>query len=111
LGWFCFFVGITVIPITLQAFGGAQSGWDVWFAVCWASWAVLWLLFWALLALKKPIAKMTGAICATQGVYTGWIPGYLLLTGAISLQDRDPEARASRIAMESLKGGRSDADL
>jgi len=83
LGWFCFFVGITVIPITLQAFGEASSTWDVWFALCWASWAVLWLLFWALLALEKPIAKMTGVICAAQGVYTGWVPGYLLLTGVM----------------------------
>jgi putative transposase len=24
-----------------------------------------------------------GAVCAAQGVYTGWLPGYLLLTGAI----------------------------
>ncbi len=37
----------------------------------------------ALLALGRPIAKATGAVCAAQGVYTGWIPGYLLLTGAI----------------------------
>ena len=83
LGWFCFFVGITVIPITLQAFGEATTTWDFWFAVCWASWAVLWLMFWALLALKKPIARATGMVCAAQGVYTGWIPGYLLLTGAM----------------------------
>lgn len=83
LGWFCFFVGITVIPITLQAFGEATSTWDFWFTVCWASWAVLWLMFWALLALKQPIARVTGIVCAAQGVYTGWIPGYLLLTGVM----------------------------
>ncbi len=83
LGWFCFFVGVTVIPITLQAFGEAATLWDFWFTLCWASWAVLWLMFWALLALGRPIAKVTGAVCAAQGVYTGWIPGYLLLTGAI----------------------------
>ena len=52
--------------------------------ICWGSWAILWLMFWALLALKKPIAKVTGAFCAANGVYTGWIPGYLLLTGALS---------------------------
>jgi hypothetical protein len=84
LGWFCFFVGITVVPITLDAFGGASSTWDTWFAWCWASWAVLWLMFWALLALQKPIAKVTGVVCAAQGIYTGWIPGYLLLTGTLS---------------------------
>ncbi len=25
----------------------------------------------------------TGALCALEGVYTGWIPGYLLLVGAM----------------------------
>jgi len=85
LGWFCFFVGVTVIPITIDHFATAEmTAWGVWFGICWASWAVLWLLFWALLALKKPIAKTTGAICAAQGVYTGWVPGYMLLTGMIS---------------------------
>ena len=84
LGWFCFFVGVTVIPITLDAFSGANSTWGYWFALCWASWAVLWLMFWALLSLQKPIAKITGIVCAAQGIYTGWIPGYLLLTGVLS---------------------------
>ncbi len=83
LGWFCFFVGITVIPITIDSLAGAVTTWDYWFTICWASWAVLWLMFWAMLALGRPIAKATGAVCAAQGVYTGWIPGYLLLTGAI----------------------------
>ena len=83
LGWFCFFVGVTVIPITVQAFADASGTLGYWLAVCWASWAVLWLMFWALLALKKPIAKITGLLCAAQGVYTGWLPGYLLLVGAL----------------------------
>ena len=83
LGWFCFFVGVTVIPITLQTLAGAQDTLGYWLALCWGSWAVLWLMFWALLALNKPIAKVTGRLCAAQGVYTGWIPGYLLLTGRI----------------------------
>ena len=84
LGWFCFFVGVTVIFITFDAFSVADSTLGVWLGVCWGSWAILWLMFWALLALKKPIAKVTGAFCAANGVYTGWIPGYLLLTGALS---------------------------
>ena len=71
LGWFCFFVGVTVIPITLQAFTEAQSMLGYWLGICWGSWAVLWLMFWALLSLKKPIVKVTGALCAAQGVYTG----------------------------------------
>ncbi len=83
LGWFCFFVGVTVIPITLQTLAEAQSPLGYWLVVCWGSWAVLWLMFWALLALQKPIAKPTGMLCAAQGVYTGWIPGYMVLVGAL----------------------------
>ncbi len=84
LGWFCFFVGVTVIPIFFTTFNEAVSLWDFWFALCWLSWSVLWLLFWALLALQRAeVTRFTGALCALQGIYTGWIPGYLLLTGAI----------------------------
>jgi hypothetical protein len=80
LGWFCFFVGITVIPIFLDAFASAVTLWDWWFAICWLSWSILWLLFWALLALQRTeIAYFTGALCSIQGIYTGWIPGFLLL--------------------------------
>ena len=40
--------------------------------MCWAAWAVLWLLFFILLVMQKPI-----------GILTGWLPGYLLLVGAM----------------------------
>ena len=84
LGWFCFFVGVTVVPIFLIALTDAVSFWDWWFAICWGSWAVLWLLFWALLALQKEnLTRFTGTLCSLQGVYTGWIPGFLLLNGWI----------------------------
>lgn len=83
LGWFCFFVGITVIPVAIDTFAAASTTWDVWFGVCWVSWSILWLMFWLLLSLNRPIAKVTGVVCAAQGVYTGWIPGYLLLTGVM----------------------------
>lgn len=84
LGWFCFFVGVTVIPIFLVTLTEATTLWGWWFAVCWGSWAVLWLLFWALLALgRTDLTRITGTLCAAQGVYTGWIPGFLLLNGWI----------------------------
>jgi hypothetical protein len=83
LGWFCLFVAVTAVPVTLQAFSTAQSTWDVWFALCWAAWGVLWLLFFVLLVMKKPIAKFVGGVTVAQGVLTGWLPGYLLLNGLI----------------------------
>ncbi|MBS0551638.1 MAG: transporter, partial [Proteobacteria bacterium] len=50
----------------------------------WAAWAVLWLLFFVLLALQKPIARLTAGVAISQGIFTGWLPGYLLLSGALA---------------------------
>lgn len=84
LGWFCLFVSITTIPVFLQGFATGHTTWDFWFAICWLSWGVLWFLFFAILALGRTnLTKFTGALCALQGVYTAWIPGYLLLIGAM----------------------------
>lgn len=84
LGWFCLFVAITAVPVTLQSFGSAQTTWDIWFAWCWAAWGVLWLLFFVLLVLRRPIAKFVGGVTVAEGVLTGWLPGYLLLNGLVS---------------------------
>lgn len=84
LGWFCLFVAITTIPVFLQTFATATTAWDVWFGICWLSWGVLWFLFYLILAQGYTnLTKATGVICALQGVYTGWLPGYLLLNNAI----------------------------
>jgi len=83
LGWFCLFVAITVVPVAIDTLSGAVTTWDVWFGLNWTAWAVLWFMFFLLLALKKPIAKITGAVTAIQGVLTGWLPGYLLLDGVL----------------------------
>ena len=84
LGWFCLFVAITAVPVTIDTLSGASSVWGVWFGLCWGAWAVLWFMFFLLLVRKMPIAKLTGAVTSLQGIFTGWLPGYLLLTGAIS---------------------------
>ncbi|MEP9378172.1 AmiS/UreI family transporter [Aquabacter sp. CN5-332] len=85
LGWFCLFVAITTVPVFLQAFAGAQTNWDYWLAINWLSWGILWFLFFLILAQGwTKLATFTGALCALQGIYTGWIPGYLLLSGLMS---------------------------
>jgi len=83
LGWFSLFVAITVVPAAIDTLGSANSVWDVWFGLCWAAWAVLWFMFFLLLAMGKPIAKVTGMVTSIQGVLTGWLPGYLLLDGVM----------------------------
>ena len=55
-GWYCLFVAITAIPAgiyTLQNAGGNPA--DVWLGLNWFAWAVLWALFFVLLALERPI--------------------------------------------------------
>lgn len=83
LGWFSLFVSVTCIPIAQSTFSAASSTWDYWFAMCWVIWCVLWFMFFLLLALGKPIQRMTGMVTTVAGIVTGWLPGYLLLEGVI----------------------------
>jgi hypothetical protein len=85
LGWFCLFVAITAVPtaiITLLAANG--HAWPLWLGADWAIWAVLWFLFWVLLALQAPIARLVGWLTVFVAIATAWLPGYLLITGLLS---------------------------
>ena len=84
LGWYSLFVAITVVPVALDTLINATTLWGYWFGLCWAAWAVLWFMFFLLLAMQKPIAKVTGAVTSVQGILTGWLPGYLLLEGILA---------------------------
>ncbi len=83
LGWFSLFVAITAVPVAIDTLGDAQTAWEVWSGLSWAAWSVLWLMFFIQLVLRKPVTRMTGWLAIVQGVLTGWLPGYLLLTGAL----------------------------
>ena len=84
LGWYSLFVAITVVPVALITWSDATTLWGYWFGACWAAWAVLWFMFFLLLAMERPIAYVTGAVTCIQGILTGWLPGYLLLEGVLS---------------------------
>jgi AmiS/UreI family transporter len=32
---------------------------------------------------RTDLTRATGMLCTAEGIYTGWIPGYLLLVGAM----------------------------
>jgi putative amide transporter protein len=83
LGWFCLFVAITCAPICAQTLLASHGNfWQVWLGICWASWGILWFLFYLILARgRSELSRFTGALCTAEGVYTGWIPGYLLVSG------------------------------
>jgi hypothetical protein len=84
LGWFSIFVAITAVPVSIDLLQSANSTWGVWFGLSWVMWAFVWFLFFLLLAMQKPIAKLAGIATVLAGIFTGWLPGYLLLQGIIS---------------------------
>jgi len=84
-GWYCLFVAITAIPAgiyTLQNAGGNPAA--VWLGLNWFAWAVLWALFFALLALERPIGLITGWVTIIEGIVTAWALGFVVLIGALS---------------------------
>jgi putative amide transporter protein len=81
LGWFSFFVAVTAVPVSIRLL--MQTGgnlWLTWLGLSWAAWGILWFFFFMLLVLKKPINKLAGWTCIVEAIFTGWLPGYLLLT-------------------------------
>lgn len=83
LGWFSLFVALTALPVAVDALAQAKTAWDYWQAGSWAAWAGLWFLFFLQMVCGKVLSRPTAAIAIAQGVFTGWLPGYLLLVGAI----------------------------
>lgn len=83
LGWYCLFVSITAVPVAFITLGAADTVFLTWLGLNWVAWAVLWFLYFLLLALKRPIGKLTAYVTTVEGVVTAWIPGFLLLNGYI----------------------------
>ncbi|CAL61621.1 putative transporter protein, AmiS/UreI family [Herminiimonas arsenicoxydans] len=83
LGWFSLFVAITAIPVAIETLQAATTTWGFWFGLSWAAWAVLWFMFFLLLSMQKQIGQLTGVVALLCGVFTGWLPGFLLLNGVL----------------------------
>jgi hypothetical protein len=83
LGWFSLFVAITVVPVAIGAFRDSADVASLWMALNWTAWAVLWFMYFLLLALKRPILPATGMATLLIGIFTGWLPGMLMLEGKI----------------------------
>lgn len=84
LGWYCLFVSITAVPvaiITLTDTGG--DTFLVWLGLSWAVWAVLWFLYFLLLAAKRPIQQLAAFVTIFAGIATAWLPGFLVLNDYI----------------------------
>ena len=82
LGWYCLFVAITAVPTAIIVLLTSRGhAWPLWLGLDWAAWAVLWFLFFLLLALQRPIGRLVGIVTIVEAIVTCWIPAYLLLTG------------------------------
>ena len=78
VGWFCGYSGFALLAYA--AYLGFQHG-DWTSTVMWASWALLFGLFFQVLALGKGSAGYTGAVCLIQGFTTTTIPALLMFLG------------------------------
>ncbi|MFO7690122.1 MAG: AmiS/UreI family transporter [Cryobacterium sp.] len=80
LGWFSIFVTACALVIGFLQF--PPTGTDPVFGVIWLIWAVLWFLFFLVLALGKThLTKTTGWFTVFISHMTGTIPAFLLLLG------------------------------
>jgi putative amide transporter protein len=79
-GWYCLFVAITVVVAGFYTFSNADGN-DaaIYLGVCWFAWAVLWSMFFLLLTLELPIARITGWVAIVEGIGTAWVFAILLL--------------------------------
>lgn len=81
LGWFSLFVAITTVPVFLRALTTAGGAFEIWLALNWLIWGVLWFMYFLLLAQGRPILRQTAWVTLISGIVTGWLPGFLLLDG------------------------------
>jgi hypothetical protein len=84
-GWYCLFVAVTAVAAGIYTFkdaGGNDA--NIWLGIDWFAWAVLWFLFFLLLALQRPIARVTGLVTIVEAILTSWVFGFLLLQGSIA---------------------------
>jgi hypothetical protein len=84
-GWYCLFVAITAVAAGIYTFNNAAGNdASIYLGVCWFAWAVLWAMFFVLLALDRPIARITGAVAVLEGIGTAWVFGLLLMLEQIA---------------------------
>ena len=82
-GWYCLFVAINTIPL---AFIDANTlrfieftiG-NIYWIFIWLLWGLLWLTGFIELVMNKDLGKFTGYLSVFDGIFTAWIPGFLLL--------------------------------
>ena len=86
LGWYSAFVAVTAIVFgvySAQNIVDSNTA-DMWLTGNWFAWAILWAMFFALLALDLPIARITGWAAIVIGIGTCWALAIALLWGKLA---------------------------
>jgi putative amide transporter protein len=84
-GWYCLFVAVTAVVAGIYAFSNADGNdATVYLGFDWIAWAILWFMFFVLLALERPIARITGYVAILEGIGTSWVFALLLLQDELS---------------------------
>jgi putative amide transporter protein len=84
-GWYCLFVAVTAVAAGIFTFDNAEGNdASIYLGIDWFAWAVLWFMFFLLLALERPIAKITGWAAILVGIGTSWVFAILLLEGQLA---------------------------
>jgi putative amide transporter protein len=86
LGWYSAFVAVTAIVFgvySVQTTPDSNTA-DLWLAANWFAWAILWAMFFALLTLELPIARITGWVTVLIGIGTSWALAIALLWGKLA---------------------------
>jgi len=84
-GWYCLFVAITAVAAGIYTFSDANGNdASIYLGVDWIAWAVLWFMFFLLLALELPIARITGWATILVGIGTSWVFAILILQDELS---------------------------
>jgi putative amide transporter protein len=84
-GWYCLFVAVTAVVAGIFTFSNADgNSASIYLGFSWLAWAVLWFVFFLLLALDRPLARLAGGLAILEGIATAWVFGILLLEDVIA---------------------------
>jgi len=77
-GWFQGFVAINAV--IFGALSWAVDG-DWVYAIIYWLWGILWFTGWIELVAKKNLGKFVGVLSVFEGIFTAWIPGFMMIRG------------------------------
>lgn len=81
-GWYSLFVAINSVPAAYYSYiTGTNEGY--WFGIIWLAWGVLWLTGFIETVLKKELSWVP-YLAILEGIFTAWIPAWLIITGTWS---------------------------